>query len=271
MYWPPEQVADFLSFMPAMLAKQGLKDVGVTPGECTNWLRFHEWGYASAIADDPAAMKGLGLITSHGFVNMSRPITRWFADWRSAGNDILREKNPRLHSWVTSQSWGAMDVDFINVVRGNIYVAKVNGIIPWATVQRPAKWVGGDPNPGTAINISETGEYTIRPGYYFFKQVSRAGQPGMFVADVSSNDTELGLMAFSRGKTKNPDAFVAVNTATGPKSVTIRVKGTAAAEWEAYRSSPDEQYAALERQSINGGLIRYTAPPRSVTTFFARQ
>src|SRR5690606_10825460 len=130
------------------------------------------------------------LITSHGFVSTGKP-GRWFADWRSTGNDILREKNPSLHSWVTSQSWSTMDVDFINVIRGNIYVAKVNGIIPWAAVQRPAKWVGGDPNPGTAVTVDESGNYTVQPGYYYFKQVSRAGQPGMSVAQVMSNDTEI--------------------------------------------------------------------------------
>jgi len=36
-------------------------------GETTNWYRFQEWGYADAIADEPTALAGLGLITSHGF------------------------------------------------------------------------------------------------------------------------------------------------------------------------------------------------------------
>lgn len=269
MYWPPSQVADFLAFMPAMLAKQGMSDVGVTPGECTNWLRFHEWGYAQAIADHPGAMKGLGLITSHGFVAMAKP-TRWFADWRSTGNDILREKNPKLHSWVTSQSWGTMDADFINVIRGNIYVAKVNGIIPWAAIQRPAKWVGGDPNPGTAINVNEKGDYTVEPGYYYFKQVSRAGQPGMSVAHVVSNDTELGFIAFAKSGTKHPDAFVVVNTSTTDKPVTISVKGSAAKGWDAYRTSASDRYAGLGMQNAPGGTLTYTAPARSVTTFFGR-
>jgi hypothetical protein len=121
LYWPPEQVADFVGFTRAMLDRQGLGDVGIAPGETTNWLRFHEWGYAAAIANHPAAMKNLGLITSHGFINF-RP-GRWFADWRSAGTDLLREKNPKLHAWVTSQSWSKMDVDMLNEIRGNIYAA----------------------------------------------------------------------------------------------------------------------------------------------------
>lgn len=40
MYWPPEQVADFMGFMQPMIDKQGPKDVRVTPGENTNWFRF---------------------------------------------------------------------------------------------------------------------------------------------------------------------------------------------------------------------------------------
>jgi O-glycosyl hydrolase len=269
MYWPPEQVADFLAFMPGMLAKQGMSDVGVTPGECTNWLRFHEWGYAQEIADNPAAVKGLGLITSHGFVSFERK-NRWFADWRSTGNDILREKNPNLHSWVTSQSWGTMDADFINVIRGNIYNVKVNGIIPWAAIQRPAKWVGGDPNPGTAINVNEQGEYKVQPGYYYYKQVSRAGQPGMSVAHVVSNDTELGMIGFAKSATKNADAFVMVNISTVEKPVTIQIKGSTASAWEAYRTSESDRYTALGLQSARDGVLTYTAPARSVTTFYAK-
>lgn len=266
MYWPPEQVADFLSFMPEMLAKHGLKDVGVTPGETTNWLRFHEWGYAGTIADDPRAVRGLGLITSHGFVGFGP--SRWFADWRSTGNDILRERKPGLHSWVTSQSWGKMDADFINVIRGNIYVAKVNGIIPWAAVQRPAKWVGGDPNPGTAINVSEDGEFTVQPGYYYYKQVSRAGQSGMSVANVLSNDTELGLIAFARGKTKHPDAFIVINLSKVDKKAEIQVRGSAAKTWTAWRTSPSEKYAGIGPHSLTAGVLTYSAPARSVTTFY---
>jgi hypothetical protein len=121
------------------------------------------------------AIQNIGLITSHGFVSFNA--NRWFADWRSTGTDIIREKRPDLHAWVTSQSWGKMDADFINVIHGNIYVAKNNGIIPRATIQRTAKWVGGDPNPGKAIGVDE-GNMTVEPGCYFYKQVSRAVSQG---------------------------------------------------------------------------------------------
>jgi len=66
MHWPPEQVVDFLRLMRDMLDRQGMQDVGLTPGETSNWTRFSEWGYAQAIADDAQAMSNLALITSHG-------------------------------------------------------------------------------------------------------------------------------------------------------------------------------------------------------------
>jgi hypothetical protein len=275
MYWPAEQVADFISFLRPMLDKQGLRDVGITPGETSNWSRFHEWGYAQAIADHPGAMRNLGLITSHGFVGFNAG--RWFGDWRSTGNDILRERNPNLHSWVTSQSWGRTDADarrvnlnhFLNVIRGNIYVAKVNGIIPWAAIQRPAKWVGGDPNAGKAFGVDEQGSFTIEPGYYYLKQVCRAGQPGMAVAHVVSLDPEVGLIAFSRNRTKHPDAFVVLNLSNSPKPLVIGIQGTDARAFEGFRTSETERYISIGRSVVASGAFRYTAPPGSATTFFA--
>ena len=268
MYWRPELVAEFIAFMRPMLDKQGLKDVGVTPGENTNWLRFAEWGYAQAIADNPEAMRNLGLITSHGFVSFTK--SRWFGDWRATGNEILRAQNPKLHSWVTSQSWGKMDIDFINTIRGNIYATGVNGIIPWAVIQRPAKWVGGDPNPGKAIGVDENGKWAIEPGYYYYKQVSRAGQPGMSVVHVVSNDTEVGLIGFARGTTKHPDAFLVLNLSAQPKPITAKVKGTPAKQWQAFRTGPTEKYVDIGMISAADASFSYTAPPGSVTTFYAK-
>jgi hypothetical protein len=59
-----------------MLDAAGLQDVGVTPGECTNWYRFSAWGYADAIADE--ADTDLGLITSYGLRGL-RPVV-----WRAS-------------------------------------------------------------------------------------------------------------------------------------------------------------------------------------------
>jgi hypothetical protein len=51
------------------------------------------------------------------------------------------------------------------------------------------------------------------PGYYYYKQVCRAGQQGMAVAGLRSNDSLVGLIAFARNGTENPDAFLVLNLA----------------------------------------------------------
>ncbi len=265
MYWPPEQVVEFMKLLPPVLEAQGIGDVGVSPGETTNWYRFSEWGYADALADDAEAVARLGLITSHGF--KGAPQGQWVGDWRSLRVDTIREKRPGLHARVTSTSWSKMDIWFINEIRNNIYCAKVNGIIPWACIQRPCKWVGGDPNPGTAIRVYDDGHYEIMPGYYFYKQVCRVGQPGMAVARVVSNDSEIGLIAFAANGTDNADAFVVLNMADHAVSLDIEVAGTDSTEFDLTRTSPVETYVGLGDLSLEDGKLTYEAPAGSVTTF----
>lgn len=267
MYWPPEQVVDFLRFMREMLDKENMQDVALTPGETTNWYRFSEWGYAHLIADDSEAIKNIGLITSHGFYNPN--IGPFFGDWRSVGIDIIRAKRQDLHAWVTSMSWSGMDVYFINDIRNHIYSAKVNGIIPWAVVQMPSRWVGGDPNPGTAFHIDEKGDFYVKRGYYFYKQVCCAGQPGMAVVRVMSNDSEVALIGFGNNNTDNPDAFVVLNLSTAKKDLNIEVSGSNSRLFNAYRSSDTERYILVGNFTVQKGIISYTAPPKSVTTFYA--
>lgn len=269
LYWPPEQVADFLAFMPHMLKGHGLADVALTPGEATGWGRFHTWGYADAIADNPESLQGLGLITSHGFF-VGDQRSEWFNDWRSNGTDILQALRPDLHVWVTSTSWSKMDVFFVNEIHNNIYAAKVNAIIPWAAVQCRNRWYDGDPNAGTAIKISEDGHYDIFNGYYYYKQVSRAGQAGMSVCRVSANDRMARLIAFGANGTQNPDAFVLLNLWDHPQEYTIKVSGTTHTQFEAYRTDPTMHYAPLGTVTLDTARqLRVTAPPFSVTTFFA--
>ncbi len=154
---------------------------------------------------------------------------------------------------------------------GNIYEAQVNGIIPWAGLQRPPLWVGGDPNPGCAIRVSEDGNYEILPGYYFYKQVSRAGQPGMKVAQTMSMDSELPVIAFASNGTMNKDAFVVVNTsAKSEKTAEITIRGAKSGKFLHFRTSgSDESYKELGVVSSADGKLLYTAPPNSVTTFFS--
>ncbi|MBD3377829.1 hypothetical protein GF406_22560 [candidate division KSB1 bacterium] len=270
MFWPPEQVVDFITFMPAMLAKNGLTDIGITPGETTNWYRFSAWGYADAIARDAGALANLALVTSHGFY--SGGYGRWFGEHRSVGIDILRDKRPELHSWVTSTSWSKMDADNIKEMHGNIYTSKNNGIIPWACIQRPEKWVGGDPNPGCAFKVFEEGTYEVTRGYYYYKQVCRAGQPGMGVAHTMAMDSEIAVIGFSRNKTDHPDAFVLINIGKKDRKIAVRVKGSGCKRFNAFRTSDDQdRYISLGEHVLNSDdRILYTAPARSATTFFAQ-
>jgi O-glycosyl hydrolase len=269
MFWPPEQVVDFLKFMRPIMDEEDLQDVGITPGECSNWYRFSAWGYADAIADDPTALKNLGIITSHGFYNGN--YGRWFGEHRSVGIDTLRAKRPELHAWVTSTSWSKMDATNIKEMHGNIYTAKVNSITPWACIQRPPKWVGGDPNPGNAFKISENGTYEVMRGYYYYKQICRAGQSGMAVARTTAMDSETAIIGFSNNATKHPDAFVVVNIGRNNKKISVKVAGTRSNVFEAFRTTDSEdRYKALGQFNVKDSIVIYQAPARSVTTFYGR-
>jgi hypothetical protein len=212
LYWRPEEVVDFLAFMPDVMEQEGLEGVSVTNGEPSRWYQFYFSGYAKNIYENEKALKNIGLLTSHNFYRSVPPGHRWFCGTSNLGTDHIRTKRPDLHAWVTSASWGDMDVDFVWQIYMNLYMAKVNGYIPWAVIQRPAQWIGGDPNPGTAFVVKEDGSYEVLPGYYWYKQMSRAGQAGMAVSYADCMDSEVQLVAFGKDDTDNPDAFAVINT-----------------------------------------------------------
>ncbi len=274
MYWPPEQVVNFLKLMPAKLIKAGLPNVSMTPGENTNWYRFYYWGYANAIAHDALALKNLGLITSHGFyVGKYGP---WFGEHNSVGNDVLRAKRPGLHSWVTSTSWSNMDAMNIKEMHGNIYTSKVNGIIPWAGIQRPAHWPKKDPNPGTAIRVNEDGTYEVTRGYYFYKQLTRAGQPGMKIAETMAMNSEVAVIGFHSNGTKNPDAIVVANISNEAKKISLHLKGAASSAFHLYRTvwtegGDQEMYKDHGTLQAANKTLLFEMPPGSVCTFFAEE
>ncbi len=271
MYWRPELVNEMMILTDKKLKEAGLKDVGVTPGETSNWYRFSYWGYADGIAEDEDALKAIGLVTSHGFFSGSYD-NRWFGDHNCMGTEMIRAKKPELHAWVTSTSWSKMDTKNIKEMHDNIYSARVNGIIPWAGIQRPVQWVGGDPNPGSAFTVHEDGTYEVRRGYYFYKQITRAGQPGTVVCRTLSNDTQVPVIAFGKGKSGESDAFVVTNMNTQwEKILIIKITGTTARQFEAFRTSEDEteKYTELGTFDIEDGILYYTAPVGTVTTFFA--
>jgi hypothetical protein len=163
-----------------------------------------------------------------------------------------------------------MDSRNAKEMHGNIYTAKVNGIIPWAGIQRPPHWVEGDPNPGSAFTVSEEGELVVRRGYYVYKQLARAGQPGMGVAWTRAMDSEIAVIGFGANGTKNPDAAVLVNIDDEARRVRLAVHGSKSPAFQAYRTTDDDQdrYADVGRFAVEDGAIVYEAPPGSVTTFF---
>lgn len=267
-FWRPTEVAHFLDFVPPMIKKAGL-DVGLTPGECTTWGSFANAWYHWAIHDNPEAMKNIALITSHGFGEGNAI--------NSQASDLLRLKRPDLHAWTTSMTWGnramKFDYDFVNLMRRNIYDAKVNAIIPWACIQTNT-WVGGDPNPGTAFFVDDQGNFEVRPQYYYYKQLSRAGKPGMAVAKVSvpkdASSEGINLIAFSSAGSGNPDAFIVINFTNKASELAISVSGSNKNNFEAFRTSSIEKFAKTADFLTEDGMVRYKAPAASVTTFFAK-
>jgi len=110
----------------------------------------------------------------------------------------------------------------------------------------------------------------VLPGYHFYKQVTRAGQPGMYAAETWAPDPAIRILAFAANGTSNRDAFVVVNTAQQPRRLSIRLSGTAARSFAAFRTSDHGAYAPAGEHAVADGLLTYEAPDGSVTTFFAR-
>jgi hypothetical protein len=278
MWWPSNQMIEFVNLLPDMLKKAGVGDVKPTNGECSNWYRFNNWGDAWALYENEEALKNIGIITSHGFYTGN--YSYWYGDHNATGTNLIKKKRPDIHVWVTSSSWDKMDVKFVRQIYGSIYGAEANAFTPWAGIQRPPQWVGGDPNPGNAIQVKENGEYEIRNGYYLYKQVTRAGQPGMKVCKTISTDTEAPVIAFSGAGTNNPNAFVIINfndygdtppymSIKGDKKMRINIKGSKAKSFKGYRTDcKTELYKYIGEFEVADGVFEYTAPRESVTTFF---
>lgn len=271
-YWPPEQVVDFLKITKEVLNANNL-DIGLTPGETQNWYRFDQWGYATAIAADHDALQNLDLVTSHSFAFLDEPTSVYYGDYRSTGQDLLTQKKKDLKAWVTSRPWTA-DYQFIENIRRDIYECKVNGLIPWAPVAGASQWLESDGSyrDGSmpcAFNIFEDGSFEIMKGYYFYKQITRAGQPGMAVAQVVNLDPSLGIIAFASNGTANVNAFVVINKSGETKNVQISIEGAQKDSFDTYRTSENENYKYTGLFELDENqVLKYECPPFSVTTFW---
>lgn len=273
MFWPREQVVDFLIFMRPMLDKAGLKDVGLTTGETTYWSKFYTTGYADAIFANKKAYNNIALITSHGFF---APMLeeRWFGGPTNLGTELLQSERPELHSWSTSCyfKWGVV---FMKALHMQIYQAKVNGIIPWAFT----KDFDSYDKTAKPIEISKNGEYSLTPVYYIFKQITRAGQKGTAVVQTFSMDTELVTFGFASNGTKHKDAIVVANNHDFPWKVSVEIKGTNKNIFRAYQSTEKadklnplvtwDKYKDIGTYKVENGRILIDMPAKSVITFFA--
>ncbi len=273
-YWPPRHVVSFVKLLRPILDQRGLQDVGITPGETSRWHYFQNYGYAYYLSWDEEALNALGLITSHGFhktIPGGTHQSEWFGEQRSAGLDLIHEKRPELHAWSTSCGWLNMDAFTVKEIYGNIYTAKVNGYIPWAGIHRNAHWKNSEANDGAAIYVNEDGTIEVLPGYYYYKQVTRAGQPGMKVAATIAVNRFIYIIAFSSNGSGNPDSFVVMNLNRNEDfSLDIHLKGTTSNVFEAFRTNDGqtEQYRSLGKYEAPGGIMQYEIPRSSVTTFF---
>lgn len=273
MYWSPEQVVDFLKITREVLDSNDLQDVGLSPGETQTWYRFDQWGYARAIVDDSDALENLDLMTSHSFANTDIPNSVYYGDYRSTGQDLIHLHKPGVPVWVTSRPW-ADGPDFVESIRRDIYECKSNGLIPWALVSGDQEWLGSDGkykdgSMDKAFAIHRDGTVSVTDNYYYFKQVTRAGQPGMKVAEVINLDPALGVLAFKAVKPGQQNAFVLINKSDESKQVKIHLHGTLESSYAIHRTMSGEQYKKLKALDSRGGLITYDCPARSVSTFFS--
>ena len=277
LWWPDMQVVSFLKEAREVLDRNGLTDVGLTCGETTSWRRLHRWDlpdgrtmqFAQRIADDPDALRDLALITSHGFNKQ----------YISDGIDLLRAKRPELHAWTTSYTWGDMSLDLVEEARRLIYDVKCNGLIPWATVHHdlesdqlspPATMrVSGNANSPIKTN---NGQVELTKAYYHFKQISRAGQPGMAVAHVESNDPQVTLIAFAANGTANANAVTIINNSQELQPVNLAIRGITPGQATGFVTTDptfgDRNHEQLDQIDVADGRLRYPAPPRSATTFY---
>lgn len=293
-FWSPAQTLAIINLLDKTLKEKKLEHIGITNGEYTNWYRFNSWGFASALSADSATLSKLDLITSHGFYVGDMTAGHWFGPHSSSGTDRLRSIRPDLRAWTTSTAWNAftrteprvyyMSEQFIKEIHGSILDAKVNGIIPWAGIQRASHWNKPDPNPGCAIRVFDDGSWEVQKAYYYYKQVSRAGQPGMAVADAYVMSSELSVLAFAANGTKNSNAFIVINQSGEPKKITVNLKGTKAGTFQAFRTSgrqdyqikstagktplEGDNYKSVGAFTVQSESVTYDAPAHSVTTFF---
>ena len=205
--------------------------------------------------------------------------------WRSNGIDMIRDaylkavpNGEELPAYVMSDSWSKMDLATQALpILQSVEIEKLNGYIPWAFIQHPSQWVGGDPNPTNAFTVGDDASLTVTKGYYYFKQFCRAGQRNMNVVDSRSDQTQIFILAFGKGNNKVDDVsdnFIILSMTS--KEMRINIEGSSVEQYDMYRTSDgssgdDFKYIGrMNTTQIDGTNKRYFMwnTLQGVVTFF---
>lgn len=240
----------------APLVKQAYPDVKIFGTENMLELEGQEWFY-SAYMDD-AAWRHFDVLAYHGYhdgvapTSGSQLATYW---------DYVRTNWAEPHgktSWMTETS------GYTDTWSGNsgaralgyaIFSALAYGQIS-AWVWWQGSELGGAPGQYTLMG----GTQYLGKRYYVSKQFYRFIRPGAKMVKVTSNDSNLFVVAFSH-VALGATTLVAINTASEDKKLALGGAG-APSTYEAYRTSASEDCATLG--TVTNGQITLKAD--SITT-----
>ncbi len=261
LFWPPEQVADFLKLLRRILDKNGLLNIKLTPGETSNWLRFCDWGYSNAIIDDPLVLNSLGLLTSSDsaiFFNQNNIFAI-----NSSGIDEIREKRPDLHAWFTSFHHIQDNPLSLLQIRQYIYNSKINSVFIGDVLNSESD----DSSQSLFRTVNDT--LFIPDSYYYLKLICRAGQPGMAVCQVACNILDIYIIGFSSNNTRNHNSFIILNTSMSEYELPIEIRGCSDSAFSIYRTSSFEKCLYLGIAHVKEGKIHFKIAPFSATAFYS--
>jgi hypothetical protein len=141
-----------------------------TGGEPTNRYRLSFWGYADALAENEKAQKepGTAIFPRIPRGRVRQPMDRQPCPCGDA-ETARKASGPQGLGHPDGPDQDGREIREGN--RGHIDEARVNGLIPWAGIQKPPPWTGGDPNPGRAIHASEVGAFKNDGQYEFYKEL----------------------------------------------------------------------------------------------------
>jgi hypothetical protein len=102
----------------------------------------------------------------------------------------------------------------------------------------------------------------------------------MKVAEDTAMDSESAVIAFASNGTKNPHSFIITNINKEDQKIVVRVIGSEAMAFEAFRTAKSpgseldeiqEKYKFFGSFEVNYGMMEFDSPAGSVTTFFSFQ